>query len=349
VEEKEYPCQEADSCSPCPACPCSPGSPSLGLGEVYLLVLFTDLLVIIEAVHAGPLLHLLPTQEKTAAYAGRGRSSVDEPTAASSSASSIAAHLRVRRPPSADVPAWPTRAIAQYAMSDNGWRYDGVDALRTYGNCRDPTCWLELKQRLAGECLCGDMIGECGQPTCRSEAASLRSASCPHASLPPAGPLPKAEVYVLELPVGCSLWDEQAMEGKWVVLGTPRTDGPLRTTASEDHMEIDGAHAGYPCSSFSRLRFRPTEPRFVPACVALRASYDAVGAAREALEVSLDALAAEVAAFETAAFEAVGQPGPALQALINDAARPLTRGIDSRYAAWETPQRRAERFHRTGK
>jgi hypothetical protein len=110
----------------------------------------------------------------------------------------------------------------------------GVDALRTYGNCRDPTCWLELKQGLAGECLCGDMIGECGQPTCRAEAASLRSASCPHASLPPAGPLPKAVVYALVLPAGCSLWDERAMEAKWVVVGTPRAEGPLRITASND-------------------------------------------------------------------------------------------------------------------
>eukprot|EP00972_Heterocapsa_arctica_P034386 5063691-Heterocapsa_arctica.AAC.1 len=39
----------------------------------------------------------------------------------------MAAHLRVRRPPPADVSAWPTRATAQRSMSDNGWRYGGLD------------------------------------------------------------------------------------------------------------------------------------------------------------------------------------------------------------------------------
>jgi hypothetical protein len=81
----------------------------------------------------------------------------------------------------------------------------------------------------------------------------------------------------------------------------------------------------------------------------LHASFEAVGAAREALEVSLDLLAAEVAAFEVAAFEALGPAGPALRALINHAARPLAIGIGSQYAAWETPRRRSERFHRTGR
>jgi hypothetical protein len=66
--------------------------------------------------------------------------------------------------------------------------YQEDDAHRTYGNCRDPTCRLELERGLLGECQCGDMVGECGLPVCRSEAAGLRAAPCPHASLPPAGP-----------------------------------------------------------------------------------------------------------------------------------------------------------------
>jgi hypothetical protein len=66
--------------------------------------------------------------------------------------------------------------------------YQEDDAHRTYGNCRDPTCRLELERGLLGECQCGDMVGECGLPVCSSEAAGLRAAPCPHASLPPAGP-----------------------------------------------------------------------------------------------------------------------------------------------------------------